>query len=33
VTYVLDGEQRVVHMDHDPGERIAINNGRLVLAP
>jgi len=33
VTYLLDGEQRVVHMDHDPGERIAIENGKLVLTP
>jgi uncharacterized protein YcfJ len=33
VTYVLDGQQRVVHLEHDPGERSAIDNGRLVLTP
>lgn len=31
VTYRMDGQQRVVRMDHDPGNRIAIENGQLVL--
>lgn len=33
VTYIMDGEQRVVRMDHDPGDRIAIEDGQLVLTP
>jgi uncharacterized protein YcfJ len=32
VTYELNGEQKVVRMDHDPGERIPVENGRLVLS-
>lgn len=28
VTYELDGERHVVHMDHDPGRRIEIENGQ-----
>ena len=33
VTYQLDGQERMVHMDHDPGRRIAIENGQPVLNP
>jgi len=33
VTYLLDRQERVVHMDHDPGSKIAIDNGRPVLNP
>jgi uncharacterized protein YcfJ len=33
VTDHRDGQERVVHMDHDPGDRIAIENGVLVLTP
>jgi len=32
VRYKLRGETSVVRMDHDPGERIPIENGELVLA-
>ncbi|MEQ1800963.1 MAG: glycine zipper 2TM domain-containing protein [Gammaproteobacteria bacterium] len=31
VTYRLNGQDQVVHMDHDPGKRIALENGQLVL--
>ena len=31
VTYVLDGKQGVVRMDHDPGKRISVKNGELDL--
>jgi uncharacterized protein YcfJ len=31
VTYVLDGKQGVVRMDHDPGKRIRVEDGELVL--
>jgi len=31
VTYRLDGQDQVVRMDHDPGKRIAVENGALVL--
>lgn len=31
VTYQVDGKTEVVHMDHDPGKRIPIENGQLVL--
>lgn len=31
VTYVLDGTQNVVRMDHDPGKRIRVEGGELVL--
>lgn len=31
VTYVLDGQQGVVRMDHNPGERIRVKNGELDL--
>jgi uncharacterized protein YcfJ len=33
VTYRLNGEQTVVRMDHDPGRRIPVENGVLVLYP
>jgi len=33
VAYLVDGQQRVVHMDHDPGDRIAIEEGQPVLNP
>lgn len=31
VTYRLDGREQVVHMDHNPGNRIPVENGSLVL--
>ena len=31
VTYRLDGREDKVHMDYDPGRRIAVENGVLVL--
>jgi uncharacterized protein YcfJ len=31
VTYELDGTQKVVRMDHDPGRRIPVEGGELVL--
>jgi uncharacterized protein YcfJ len=31
VTYRLDGQERTVHMDHDPGRQIPVENGQLVL--
>ncbi len=31
VTYLLDGKQGVVQMDHDPGQRILVKDGALVL--
>lgn len=31
VTYLLDGKQGVVQMDHDPGKRILVKDGALVL--
>ncbi len=31
VTYRLDGQERSVHMDHDPGSRIALENGEINL--
>ena len=33
VRYRLDGEEGVVRMDRDPGERIPVRNGELVLDP
>ncbi len=33
VTYELDGRERTLHMDYDPGRRIPVENGRLVLDP
>ena len=32
VTYELDGIQKVVRMDRDPGERIPVEDGELVLS-
>jgi len=32
VTYELDGVQKVVRMDHDPGKRIPVEDGELVLS-
>lgn len=32
VTYELDGVQRVVRMDRNPGPRIPVENGELVLS-
>lgn len=32
VTYELDGVQKVVRMDYDPGERIPVENGQLVMS-
>lgn len=31
VTYLLDGRQGVVRMDHNPGKRIRVEGGELVL--
>jgi uncharacterized protein YcfJ len=31
VTYELDGHQKVVRMDRDPGKRIPVEDGELVL--
>ncbi|HXV39721.1 MAG TPA: glycine zipper 2TM domain-containing protein [Steroidobacteraceae bacterium] len=31
VSYLLDGQQGVVRMDHDPGKRIPVKNGELDL--
>jgi uncharacterized protein YcfJ len=31
VTYELDGVESVVRMDHDPGKRIPVEDGELVL--
>ena len=31
VTYRLDGKEQVVRLDYDPGKRIPIENGSLVL--
>jgi uncharacterized protein YcfJ len=33
VTYELDGVQQVVRMDRDPGSRIPVEDGELVLSP
>jgi uncharacterized protein YcfJ len=33
VRYRLGDGEGSVHMEHDPGERIAVRNGELVLAP
>ena len=30
VVYRLDGNERHVHMDHDPGARIPVKNGQIV---
>ena len=32
VTYELDGSQKVVRMDRDPGNRIPVENGELILS-
>ncbi len=32
VAYRLNGKEQVVHMDYDPGKRIPVENGALVLA-
>lgn len=32
VTYELDGAQKVVRMEHDPGKRIPVEDGELVLS-
>lgn len=31
VTYRLDGREQVVHMDYNPGNRIPVENGELVI--
>jgi uncharacterized protein YcfJ len=33
VTYELDGKQRVVRMDHDPGDRIPVKDGEPDVNP
>lgn len=33
VTYELNGTQKVVRMEHDPGRRIPVEDGELVLTP
>jgi uncharacterized protein YcfJ len=32
VRYRLQGQEGVVHMDHDPGDFIPVRDGKLVLA-
>jgi len=32
VTYRLNGQEQVVHMDYNPGNRIPVENGMLVIA-
>lgn len=32
VTYMLNGKRDTVRMDHDPGKRIPVRNGNLVLS-
>jgi uncharacterized protein YcfJ len=32
VTYELDGSQKVIRMDHDPGPRIPVEGGELVVS-
>jgi uncharacterized protein YcfJ len=32
VTYELDGRQDMIRMDHDPGKRIPVEDGELVLS-
>jgi uncharacterized protein YcfJ len=29
--YMLDGQRRHVHMDHDPGREIPIRDGQVVI--
>ncbi len=31
VVYTLDGQQHTIHMDHDPGSRIPVKEGRLDI--
>jgi uncharacterized protein YcfJ len=31
VTYELDGSRKVVRMERDPGDRIPVEDGELVL--
>lgn len=31
VRYMLNGQEDTVHMDHDPGDRIPVKDGKLVL--
>jgi hypothetical protein len=31
VTYLLDGQERMISLDYDPGERIVIEDGSLML--
>ena len=33
VTYRLDGQERTVHMDYNPGPRIPVENGVLMIDP
>jgi uncharacterized protein YcfJ len=32
VRYELDGREDTIRMDHDPGDRIPVRDGQLVLA-
>lgn len=32
VTYEFDGKTRTAHMDHDPGKRLPIEDGQVVLS-
>jgi uncharacterized protein YcfJ len=32
VTYELDGAQRTVRMDHDPGDRIPVKDGEPLVS-
>lgn len=33
VTYRLDGQERTVHMDYNPGRKIPVENGVLMIEP
>jgi uncharacterized protein YcfJ len=33
VVYLIKGDQRHVHMDHDPGSRIPVKDGHIVTEP
>lgn len=33
VTYRLDGQERTVHLDYNPGRKIPVENGELLLDP
>lgn len=33
VTYRLGGREQTVHMDHDPGSRLEVHDGQVVIKP